>query len=288
MKEGELGKIYSDGDIIFREGDTGDVMYVLQSGQVRITKQTGAGEVSIATLRPGEIFGEMALFDRQPRSATAVASGDARVLSVDKKKLFSTISRDPTLVFKILESMSQRIRKLNGELTKLKKENTDLLHIYVDVDETCSLILEQARHLIAADNGSVMLFDDAGKHLNIRAAFGSEAEHKVKLDEGAGIAGNVLRSGRGELVNNVSMDPRFIPGSVSIKSLLCVALTHRDVTFGVLNMSNSSDRLFTLEDLKLLHSLAIYASLAIRNAKNFSRLTNATEEILRHATMLHS
>ncbi len=288
MKEGELGKIYSDGDIIFREGDTGDMMYVLQSGQIKITKKTSAGEVAIATLRSGEIFGEMALFDRQPRSATAVASGDARVLSVDKKKLFSTISRDPTLVFKILESMSQRIRRLNGELTKLRKENSDLLHVYVDLDETCSLILEQAKNIITADNGSVMLFGDDGKNLTIKAAFGSEAEHKVKLDEGAGIAGNVLTSGRGELVNNVSMDPRFIPGSVSIRSLLCVPLGYKDVNFGVINMSNTSERLFTIEDLKMLHSLAIYASLAIQNAKNFSRLTNATEEMLRHATMLHS
>jgi CRP-like cAMP-binding protein len=124
MSEGELGKVYADGDIIFREGDIGDCMYVIQSGTVRLTRKTASGEITIATLQKGEIFGEMALFDRQPRSATAVASGDARVLSVDKNKLFTTINRDPTLVFKMLESMSQRIRKLDGELTRLKKENT--------------------------------------------------------------------------------------------------------------------------------------------------------------------
>jgi len=58
----------------------------------------------------------MALFDRLPRSATAIAVGDARILSIDKKKLISSISRDPTLAFKILETMSQRIRRLDEDL----------------------------------------------------------------------------------------------------------------------------------------------------------------------------
>lgn len=288
MKEGEIGKIYSHGDVIFREGDIGDVMYVIQSGRVKLTKKTESGEITLATIEEGEIFGEMALFDRQPRSATVVASGDARVLSVDKKKLFSTISRDPTLVFKMLESMSQRIRKLDDELSRLKEENTSLLHMHVDVDETCSLILKEAKNIIAADNGSVMLLDEGGKHLTIRAAFGFEAEHKVRLAEGSGIAGDVLRTGREELVNNVSMDSRFVPGAMPINALLCAPLKHRDLNFGVINMSNSSGSLFKLEDLKLLHSLAVYGSLAIQNAKNFSRLRNRTDEVLRHATMLHS
>jgi len=288
MKEGELGKIYSHGDIIFREGDVGDVMYVIQSGKVKITKKTESGEVPIATIEKGEIFGEMALFDRQPRSATAVASGDARVVSVDKKKLFSTIGRDPTLVFKMLESMSQRIRKLNSELSGLREANTALLHLHVDVDETCNLLLKEAKNIIAADNGSVMLLDDEGKYLTIRAAFGFEAEPKMRLAEGSGVAGDVLRSGREELINNVSMDSRFVPGSVSIHSLLCAPLKERNLTFGVINMSNSSDSLFTLESLKLLHSLAVYGSLAIQHAKNFALLMNRTDEVLRHATMLHS
>ena len=113
MKDGELGKLYSDSEFVFKEGDKGESMYVIQSGKVRITKNTPAGEVTIATLKSGEIFGEMALFDKMPRSANALATGEARVLSIDRKKLFTTISRDPTLVFKIIESMSQRIRGLN-------------------------------------------------------------------------------------------------------------------------------------------------------------------------------
>jgi len=116
MKEGELGKIYADGEVIFKEGEKGETMYVIQAGEVRITKKLVSDHTTIATLRPGEIFGEMALFDKLPRSATAMASGEARVLSIDKKKLFSTISHDPTLAFKIIETMSQRIRRLDENL----------------------------------------------------------------------------------------------------------------------------------------------------------------------------
>jgi len=116
-----LGRVYSDGEVIFREGDKGDGMYVIQSGKVKIRKQTPSGEIEIAEIGDGDILGEMALFDKLPRSATAVASGDVRILSVDKSKLFKLISGDPTTAFKIIQSMSSRIRRLSDELAEFKK-----------------------------------------------------------------------------------------------------------------------------------------------------------------------
>ena len=174
MKDGELGRVYSDGEVIFQEGEEGDRMYVVQTGSVRITKKSPAGELPIAVLETGEIFGEMALFDRLPRSATATAIGDTRILGIDKKKLFQTIDRDPTLVFKTLESMSRRIRRLDEEFAKLRKSKLDILQIFVNVDETCNFILEEAKNFIKADNGSIMLYSDEEKALLIKAAFGTE------------------------------------------------------------------------------------------------------------------
>ena len=94
---------------------------MIQSGNVRITKKTDKGEVEISVLREGDIFGEMALFDRLSRSATATAIGNTTVLSIDKKKLFQTINRDPTLAFKLLESMSKRIRMMDEEVARMKE-----------------------------------------------------------------------------------------------------------------------------------------------------------------------
>lgn len=113
MKDGELGRVYADGEAICKEGEKGEVMYVIQSGKVKITKHAPAGELTLATLQGGDLFGEMAIFDKLPRSATATAVGEARVLGIDKKKLLLSISHDPTLVFRMLETMSARIRKLD-------------------------------------------------------------------------------------------------------------------------------------------------------------------------------
>jgi putative methionine-R-sulfoxide reductase with GAF domain len=285
--KGELGKIYADGEVIFNEGDGGEVMYVIQSGRVTITKKTESDESTVlATLQDGDIFGEMALFDKQTRSATATASGEARILSIDKKKLFSSISRDPTLVFKLLESMSRRIRRLNDDLTQFKKTKFDALHACIKIDDTCTLVLEEAKNLVSADNGSVMLLDEKEQALIIKAAFGKKSESTVRFTVGEGIAGNVLSSGRAELVNNVSMDQRYKAGTTHIKSMICIPLKCNDKNIGVMNMSNNTDALFTLEDLKILNALSFYASVAIENARNFSTLRDASERVLRHASLL--
>jgi len=285
MSDDFLGKIYSDGEVIFREGDIAEMMYVIQSGKVEIVKDTPSGRSSIATLHSGEVFGEMSLFDKLPRSATAVSSGAARVLSIDRKKLFKTINSDPTLVFKILETLSQRIRTLNQDLAELKRNKSGMLKMCFNLEDTCRMILEEAKNILTAESGSVMLMDEEGS-LHIKSAFGTEAASKLLLKIGEGIAGNVLRTGQAELINNAGEDPRFKPGKTVIKSLLCVPLKCQGKNFGVINLSNCTERLFSLDDLKVLHSLSIYAAMAIQNAINIADLNNATNHILRHATML--
>ncbi len=286
MREDELGRVYSGGEVIFQEGDEGDRMYVVQAGKVKITKKHDAGELTIATLGPGEIFGEMAMFDRMPRSAAAVAVGEARILGIDKKKLFQSIDRDPTLVFKLIESMSSRIRSLDEEFTRLKKSKMELLQIFVNINETCQFVLDGAKNSVIADNGSIMLYDEREKNFVIKAAFGTVWEPRTSLGRGEGIAGDVLSTGKAELINNVSMDPRFKTGPADIMSMLCVPLKGKNSPFGVINMSRTTGKLFTVEDLKLLRTVAIYASLAIENAMNFTRLHDVTDEFLRHATLL--
>jgi GAF domain-containing protein len=182
--------------------------------------------------------------------------------------------------------MSQRIRRLDEELTQLKKNKLDILHICIDIDEICEFILEEARNSIDAENGSLMLLDDEEKSLSIKAAFGIEWNPKIKFILGEGIAGDVLRTGRAELVNNVSTDSRYVSGRAQIKSMICVPLRWKKRSFGVINMSNTSEKLFTLGDLRVLHSIAVYASIAIENAKICSNLRSVTDEVLMHVSML--
>ena len=116
MKKGDLGKIYHDGEIIVRQDETGDCMFVIQAGEVEVIRQTGDRSTLLAVLREGDFFGEMALFEEELRSATVRAKGSTRVLSVDKKTLLSHIQVDPSLAFSMIRKMSQRIRELDKEL----------------------------------------------------------------------------------------------------------------------------------------------------------------------------
>lgn len=120
MKSGELGKIYQSGEVIIKQGEPGDCMYVIQSGEVEILRDKDDKQIQIAVRKSGDFFGEMALFSREVRSATVKALGEARVLTVDKKNLLKSIQKDPSLAFRIIETLSKRVRDLSEEITPYK------------------------------------------------------------------------------------------------------------------------------------------------------------------------
>lgn len=122
MGQGALGKIYLDGDPIVRQGEVGDCMYVVQTGEVEVVLDAEGEEQHLAILGPGDFFGEMAVFERETRSATVRARGEARVLKIDKKALLRRITEDPLLAVKFLETLSHRIRDLNARCGRLERE----------------------------------------------------------------------------------------------------------------------------------------------------------------------
>jgi len=120
MRPSALGKTYGDGEPIARQGEIGECMYVIQQGQVEVVREQDGAEVQLATLGEGDFFGEMALFDRERRSATVRALGEARVLTVDKRTFLRRIHEDPSLAFRIVKGMSQRIRTLDAQVARLE------------------------------------------------------------------------------------------------------------------------------------------------------------------------
>ena len=113
-----LGKLYRDGECIVRQGSNGNSMYVVQGGRVEVVQQSDDGhEQHLAYLEAGDFFGEMAVFENEVRSATVRASGEARVLKIDKKTLLTRIREDPLLAVNLLKTMSHRIRDLNMEIS---------------------------------------------------------------------------------------------------------------------------------------------------------------------------
>jgi CRP-like cAMP-binding protein len=114
-KEG-LGKLYHDREVIVRQGEPGDCMYVVQDGRVEVVVEAEGGEERLAVLGPGDVFGEMALFERELRCATVRAIGEPRVLTVDRKGFLRRVHEDPSLAYRILQMMSRRLREANARL----------------------------------------------------------------------------------------------------------------------------------------------------------------------------
>jgi CRP/FNR family transcriptional regulator, cyclic AMP receptor protein len=116
MTQGALGKVYQDEEEIVRQGESGNCMYVIQQGQAEVLLKKGDKLVCVAVLGEGDFFGEMALFDKEVRSATVRAKGQVQALTLEKRNFLARIHEDPSLAFRMLEKMSQRIRGLNAEL----------------------------------------------------------------------------------------------------------------------------------------------------------------------------
>ncbi len=123
MSRGLLGKVYGDGEIIIRQGESGDSMYEIQDGEVEVIQEKDGREVRLAVLGRGDFFGEMAIFEREVRSATVRAKGEVRALTIDKRTFLRRITEDPSIAFRIVERMSHRIRELDAEIVRLKTES---------------------------------------------------------------------------------------------------------------------------------------------------------------------
>lgn len=120
---GGLGRLYRDGDIITRQGDVGTCMFVVQSGEVEVVSERDGVETVLRVAGEGEVMGEMAIFDREVRSATLRARGDAHVMTLDKRNFLKRLHQDPSLGVRVIQTMSRRVRELGDQVARLQREN---------------------------------------------------------------------------------------------------------------------------------------------------------------------
>lgn len=124
----KLGILYQDGEPIIHQGGKADSFFVILEGRVEVLIENDSTNNStperLAILEKGtdDVFGEMACFDDLPRSASVRALGSARVLTIERREFLQWIDEDPSMVFKILKTMSTRIRTLNEEVIRLRKQ----------------------------------------------------------------------------------------------------------------------------------------------------------------------
>ena len=97
----------SKGNVLFAEGDEGDHLYVIVEGKLKLGTSSGDG------LGPGEMFGELSLFDPGPRTSTATAVTDAKLLSLGHKELIPWLAENPAVALHLLGRLAQRLRRTN-------------------------------------------------------------------------------------------------------------------------------------------------------------------------------
>ncbi|BDU49841.1 Crp/Fnr family transcriptional regulator [Haliovirga abyssi] len=121
----KFGKDYKAGEIIFCEYETGEELYFIISGKVRISKITQDEEKVVAYLKDGEFFGEMAIFENKVRTATVITEEPTKVLELKKNDFLKLMSSAPDIVVQLVKSLSIRYIKTRNQLNSLLETNLE-------------------------------------------------------------------------------------------------------------------------------------------------------------------
>ena len=121
--EAKLGKLFPSGEMIAREGDNITHLHIVQSGLAEVY-QTGfdGSRIHLALLKAGDMFGTMSLFDKQPNHSNVQSLKDTWILLIDKRTIMRRIYEEPSLVLRIMENLSARVRRQNDEVLELTNQ----------------------------------------------------------------------------------------------------------------------------------------------------------------------
>ncbi len=114
---------YKEGDVIFRQGESGSSLFIIEDGAVEISYGEGRSKVVLSSLFTGQYFGELSLFDGAPRSATATATREARLVRLDRDDLVDFVNKNPAAALRIISEMSERLRQTNELMSRQVSRN---------------------------------------------------------------------------------------------------------------------------------------------------------------------
>jgi len=133
-----FGREFAKGTVLFHEGDSGKEMYVVQSGLVSISKRARDVEKVLATLGPGEFFGEMAIISNKPRTATATVAETSRCLVIDPRTFEAMVRGNAEIAIRMIKKLADRLQEADQQIENLllRDANSRVVHHLARAAET--------------------------------------------------------------------------------------------------------------------------------------------------------
>jgi len=272
-------KCYAESQTVFAEGDPGDSMYFILEGCVRIEKRAqaaGAANKTLAVLEPGDYFGEMALLDQKPRSASAVAMGATRILRLSKAAFDQIQGKSgvagTSVLFAMIRTSGERIRRLSAQLV-VYDEVGKAIGEARDLQTLLDVILQQLSSATNADWGLLLLRSQFSERLDLRsqANLSLTTPQREALSSGQGFLGSVLQNPQDHLVPNFNEQEPFKSCTrlgFETASLLLSPVTVKGQLLGLILLGGNERDHFDLNALNLVRGVARQAAQAILNARH--------------------
>jgi len=135
---GRFAKTFKAGEMIFSEVEPGDNFYLIQAGRVQLVKVIGEIEKTLDILQPSEMFGEMAILEKSPRSATAIAMDNVTVLEFNSQNFEVLMMGNPQIALKLLRMFAKRIydSKRRFMILTLEEPQAKVADVFLMLDES--------------------------------------------------------------------------------------------------------------------------------------------------------
>jgi CRP/FNR family transcriptional regulator, cyclic AMP receptor protein len=182
-----LGKEFPPGTILFRDGERGKEMYVIQSGKVKITKEVRGKEQVLAVLGAGEFFGEMAILNNKPRSANAIVLEASKMLVIDPKTFEVMVKNNTEIAVRMIQKLAKRLEEADHQIESLmlKDSNSRVVHTLSRLAESAGKQTAQGIRI------AISMSDLAGKcgleQDQVNDIVGKIAEKKLLFIDAEGI-----------------------------------------------------------------------------------------------------
>jgi CRP/FNR family cyclic AMP-dependent transcriptional regulator len=181
-----LGRDFAADEVLFREGERGDYMFVVQTGSVRISKRVGTKEHTLALLGPGEFVGEMAILNGKPRTATATMVEPGHCLVISARTLESMVTNNTEIAFRLIKKLASRLDAADG-LVELLMHQDPRVRVILGLERWADAAGQPGEKGVAIGVTTEQLADDVGVDRAVAAEVLKRLKRLKLLHEGEGV-----------------------------------------------------------------------------------------------------